>query len=192
MSRQPHPTESQLTQLGALLAAAGDSVAANGTAIIQRTHTWEPGPRAANLDPDTRGLRYEQDADGTVWPVPSDSTGEAAVAPPDAAAHLHAEYLALLKTAGDACARLLEFNRIAIPTRPPSTGEPDAWCRNHLAIGVCEPRHRGDLCRWCDDFRREHANQLPPASLLGARHRGQRITERMVKLAMRDMRKKAG
>lgn len=187
-----HPRADQLQRIGSKIAAAGDQIAAHGPTLWERTRQWRPGARAANLDPDSGGWRYEQDVDGTVWPVPSDPTGEAAMPHADAAAHLHDELRALIDTMDRCSDRILELSRLALPANTPRPDDPTAWCANHLSIGVCEPRHRGDLCRWCDDFRREHANQLPPASLLGARHRGVRITERMVDAAMRELRKKAG
>lgn len=190
--KAPHPREDQFAHMGSLVSAAGDQMAAHGASLWDMTRAWLPGAKAANLDPDSGGWRYEQDVDGTVWPVPSDSTGEAAVAPPDAAAHLHAEQRDIVQRMTRDAARYMELCRMALRAAPPSVDDPTAWCANHLRIGVCEPRHRGDLCRWCDDFRREHRNQLPPASLLGARHRGLRITERMVEAAMRETRRKAG
>lgn len=194
MSRPPHPRprDEQFQRVGAAAAKAGDMLAANGPTVWDMFRQWLPGPRAANLDPDAGGWRYEEDTDGTVWPVPSDPTGEAAMPHTDAAAHLHGNLHEAMQELERWSLRVMELCSLAVRSERPATDDPTAWCSNHLRIGVCEPRHRGDLCRWCDDFRREHRNQLPPASLLGARHRGTRITERMVEAAMRELRKKAG
>ena len=54
------------------------------------------------------------------------------------------------------------------------------WCAHHLTtIGTCEPRAKGDLCRWCDDFRRAY-NVLPTRGLLEKRRDGARITQALV------------
>lgn len=45
--------------------------------------------------------------------------------------------------------------------------------RTHVARGVArwEPAHRGDLCRWCYDWRRR-TGQVPPLADLDRHHRG--------------------
>lgn len=58
----------------------------------------------------------------------------------------------------------------------------DDWCTSCLRVHRCSPRERGDLCRWCDDFKRAEGT-LPPAELLEARHRGMKITQTMVRQA---------
>jgi hypothetical protein len=66
-------------------------------------------------------------------------------------------------------------------TTPQRVTEDDdhQWCTNHLSIGTCEPRTRGTLCRWCDDFLRSQGWQ-PTRALMRERAAGGRITERMI------------
>lgn len=74
--------------------------------------------------------------------------------------------------------RLAEISRALNGRRPtPMTPPPDprSWCHSCLRLGKCSPRHRNDLCRWCYDFNTEQG-KVPPIELLGAHHRGERIT----------------
>ncbi len=64
--------------------------------------------------------------------------------------------------------------------RDDTTSDSD-WCRHHLdTIGVCEPRYRGDQCRRCYDFTRAKRFR-PPDAILLAWHRGERVTDKMVR-----------
>lgn len=65
---------------------------------------------------------------------------------------------------------------------PKAVAEPA--CRVHAALGLWAAVHRGDRCRWCDDFFRAEGVD-PPEDLLRARDEGKRITNRMVKEALK-------
>lgn len=47
----------------------------------------------------------------------------------------------------------------------------DTLCRRHLAHGYRQPRHRGDLCRWCYTHQAEHG-ELPTDPMIDAHHDG--------------------
>lgn len=66
-----------------------------------------------------------------------------------------------------------------------TTLDPADWCANCLRIAKCAPRHRGDLCRWCYDFKTANRHRLPPLELLRMHHEGRRITEDRIKDALR-------
>lgn len=53
------------------------------------------------------------------------------------------------------------------------------WCTSCLRLQRCEPRHRGELCRWCGDFLASEGRR-PSVTLLDAHHRGVRITRQMI------------
>ena len=63
------------------------------------------------------------------------------------------------------------------------------WCVSCARVQHAETTWRGDLCRWCDDFKRVEG-QVPPTDLLDARHRGQRITAAMVRESLRSAKRK--
>lgn len=156
-----------------------------GEHIWHATRAMTPSPlRSSNTDPGG-GNRWETHDDQTVWAVPDDPTGEAAL-DLDTAPDEYAEALDRLNQAADHFAVVFGKYR---PDRRLHTVVPSAeeqWCAHHLqAIGKCEPRHRGDLCRTCDDFRRAHGEQLPPADLLEAKHEGRRWTEQMISESLR-------
>ena len=156
-----------------------------GEHIWHSTKDMSRGVRASNTDPGG-GNRWWEDDDGTVWPVPNDPTGDAATDQPD---DTSAEYVALLDAFDRIGDQLEVFVGKHRPDRRLHTVVPGAelaWCAHHLAtIGTCEPRHRGDLCRTCDDFRRAHNETLPPADLLTAKHEGKRWTEQMIRDSLR-------
>lgn len=57
------------------------------------------------------------------------------------------------------------------------------WCVSHLRLPACEPCYRGDLCRWCYDYRATEGG-LPPVALLEARRdNGGKITTDMLRWA---------
>lgn len=47
----------------------------------------------------------------------------------------------------------------------------EQWCRRHLTLGYREPRHRGDLCRWCYTHQAEQG-QLPTDPMIEAHQAG--------------------
>lgn len=63
------------------------------------------------------------------------------------------------------------------------------WCVSCARTNYAEHVHRGDLCRWCYDFKAAEGT-LPPVDLLDARQRGQRITAAMVREALRQGKRK--
>lgn len=159
-----------------------------GEHLWRSTHDMTPGPRAANTDPDSRGWRYEEDDDGTVWPVPSgDRTGEAATQADDTA-RLFDEYQQLLTNLREASHELGYFIDRHRPDRTGTKLEvvsDSDWCRVCLhTIGKCSPRYRSDLCRDCYEFDRTYHFDRP-AELVRAKHEGQRITQQMVDAAVR-------
>jgi hypothetical protein len=90
----------------------------------------------------------------------------------------------------------------AIRPDRPTTPQPDKsqlatdltemWCTSCLRVGVRTPRHRRELCRWCEQFNASEGF-VPPVELCNARANGHRITEAMVaphRKAHRDALKK--
>lgn len=156
-----------------------------GEHIWRATRAMTPSPlRSSNTDPGG-GNRWETHDDDSVWPIPNDPTGEAAMnttTDPDE----WAEALEWLNQAADHFAVVFGKYR---PDRRLHTVDPSAaeqWCTHHLTtIGKCEPRYRGDLCRVCYDFQLAHANKLPPADLLTAKHEGRRWTEQTIRDSLR-------
>lgn len=162
-----------------------------GEHVWRATRAMTPSPlRAANTDLGG-GNRWETHDDDTVWAVPNDPTGEAIIAG-DTQPDEYAVALEWLNRAADNFAVVFGKYR---PDRRLHTVVPGAelaWCAHHLAaIGTCEPRHRGDLCRVCDDFRRAHNETLPPADLLTAKHEGRRWTEQMIRDSLRAAKPKS-
>lgn len=129
---------------------------------------------------------------------PSRSTDPALPLPPplEAVDHAHRDYLHLLGAIVAHCYALQDLVAAWRHDRqvdvPPTTE--DVWCRHHLdTIQACEPRYRGDLCRYCYDFElgtrgRSTKGLLPPAEILAARHRGEKVTAKMVDDAIRAAR----
>lgn len=116
-----------------------------------------------------------------------DPTGEAAAAraagatPPDPVARTVRSVLRdlerLATIAHDARRRLEAL------TTPGNVPEPvELWCRHHLTVDpdnpMHEPRHRGDTCRFCYDWSREHGGKLPPLDIIRLRASGRRVTQR--------------
>jgi len=160
-----------------------------GEHIWRATKAMGPGPRAANLDPTSRGWRYDENGD----PVPNDVTGEAAIDPDPA--DLHVEYMTLLNEAVHAAARLGTFIDRYRPDRTiplPDDDTDSQWCRNCLAYGICNPPYRGEgasaRCRSCYEFHLTYPRLERPESLVRAQHEGRRITQRMVDQAVREAR----
>jgi len=137
-----------------------------GDHIWQSTRDMTPGPRATNTDPRSRSWPTDNDE-----PEPADTT--------DA---LHQQYKDLLIRYQDVARKLTKFIDSYRPDRWIPLPDPltdEDWCRNHLAAGICEPRDRGDLCRWCYDIGRAHGT-APDTILIRARHQGQRITDTLI------------
>lgn len=142
-----------------------------GDHIWRSTRDMAPGIRAQAFEPRTI----------TATGPPTDNDP-----PADPTTNLHHEYARRIAAAQHAARDLKHFIDRHRPDRwtPDTDGtaplSDEAWCTNHLEnFGSCETRHRGDLCRWCDDIRLAHGF-TPDRPLMRARHEGRRVTERMV------------
>lgn len=141
-----------------------------GRHVWQATLDMDPGPRAQNTDPKVRGS----------------SAGDTPDRDPDPALHL--EYRRLIGDAWHAARALNDFVARVRPDRilrnPPVLSSVEDWCRNHIdKIASCEPRYRGDLCRYCYEFKSTEG-VLPPQSILLMRHRGERLTAKDITQAL--------
>lgn len=177
-------TPADVPRVAAVVRLAGELLEMHGALMLTLTGDWAAGAKAANLDPTTRGNRWDVDRDtGEVSPVPSDPTGEAVVAQrrADLAGELQTRLARLIEDAQ----WVRDTAHVLAPIVPPSTmnAKDDLWCAHHLKVGLCEIRHRNDLCRWCSDFMALWSVR-PPVGLLRDRHDGKRITETMVKAAL--------
>lgn len=179
-------TRADLPRVSAAIRLAGELLEVHGDLMLSLTDAWAQGAKAANLDPDSRGNRWELLDDGTVVPMPSDPTGEAVLAARiDTRAELHKR---LERMAEDAY-WIRDMAHVLAPVALPSqvNAKGDIWCTHHLQVGICEPRKgktdRNTLCRWCSDFWALW-NALPPLSLVRARAEKRTITQAMVKDAL--------
>lgn len=145
-----------------------------GDHIWHATRDARPGIAAANLEPSRAS------AQGLPLPQPDlDGTG-----------HAHVEYRRLLTAYGTATMALEHFLAPWRPDRESTTdvADPTDWCAHHLAmLGTHEPRYRGDLCRRCYGFQLAEKD-LPPVLILQAWHRSIRVTDTMVRDALRETR----
>lgn len=181
-------TDDDTPRIASVVRSAGELLDAHGPLTLKLALDWKRGLRSPNLDPDSGGWRYETivNAEGKdeVVPIPSDATGEAAIAF-DELDGLYDELQTLLRRVEADAARLRNIIAAAVPpTAGLSVVDPVDWCSNHLRVEMCEPRHRGDLCRWCYDFKAVHG-KMPPMALLGLRHRYGRVSEEQVKDSLR-------
>lgn len=167
------------TRIAETLRTTGELLEAHGALVLDLAQSWERGPRSANLEPSVSD-RYElanpDRPDAFIARIPSDRTGEAALNPDELDDRRRQLEAALRRMAKDSV--FVRDSIIAVVPPIPHTVDIE-WCSNHLRVQLCEPRHRGDLCRWCYDFQ-SLRKQPPPPSLLGLRHRYGRITEKQV------------
>lgn len=169
--------------------------------ITMLTHMREAraGIRSPNLEPH-RSSRYEivhpDTPDEFAAQIPdNDPTGEAVAGKADEAALALVETERILRRIDIDMTRLRQLRHEWAPkqglSKPTNDGPGDDWCACcYAADGSFEPvsaRYKG-LCRWCGDFRAEQG-QRPPAELVKARHRGERITAQMVTRSMAAGRK---
>lgn len=179
-------TDEDTPRIAQVVRQAGELIDAHGPLALALTLSWKRGPRSANLNPDTGGWRYEEivhpGGEVETVAIPSDRTGEAAVHP-DMLDGAHDELKKLLGRLNADAARVRDIVSAAVPPSALTMSDPAEWCANHLRIQQCEPRHRGDLCRFCYDFKNLR-KRLPPPSVLGIRHRYGRITEKQVDEAL--------
>ena len=180
-------TSSDVPRVAAAIRVAGELFEVHGDLMLTLTADWSAGAKAANLDPDSGGNRWENCGDPFCRECPhakpSDPTGEAAIA--ERRDFMASELQARLARMVDDAQWLKDAAHVLAPIVPPSTmnEKNDLWCSHHLKIGLCEVRHRNDLCRYCGDFMALW-NVRPPVAILRDRHHGKRITEPMVKAAL--------
>lgn len=195
----------EMARVAATIKTAGELLNEHGVRALHVTDDWKPGPRSANLDPDSGGWRYDVTIDEktgkeTAWPVPNDRTGEAAMAP-DPLENDHATLEALVIQAEDVCGSLVHYLRKAVPNPltvvPPDEMTPAqislaGWCvscwRDHgyhepVAMRPNGERRYRDHCLWCGEFLAANG-VVPTIDLLEARHRGERISKTMVEAAL--------
>lgn len=178
-------TKADVQRVAAAIRTAGELFEVHGELMLQVTADWAAGAKAANLDPNTRGNRWETcDPECPDCPhqVIADPTGDAALR---ARTEMAQDLQRHLEMAVTAAHWLRDAAHVLAPIVPPSTmnQRDDLWCTHHLKVGLCEVRHRKDLCRFCADFMALWQVR-PPVSLLRDRHQGKRITERAVKDAL--------
>jgi hypothetical protein len=161
-----------------------------GDHIWQSTRDMIPGPQAQSYEPRMAAVNamlheiIDQDQDP----------------PPDPTLTEHLDLINDLQLYWDSARALIRRIDRLRPDRwmpLPDPASDDQWCRNHLEQGICEPRDRGDLCRWCYDICRAHGT-TPDPILIRARHQGARITDTLIgdflaraKIARRTKRQKA-
>jgi hypothetical protein len=180
-------TTSDVPQVSATIRVAGELFEVHGALMLALAADWRAGARAANLDPDTGGNRWQPCTDPacTSCPhaIPSDPTGEAAIN--QARGDMADELQTRLARVVEDCYWLRDTAHVLAPIVPPSqmNEKDDLWCSHHLRIGLAEVRHRKDLCRFCDDFLKLWKIR-PPVSLLRDKHQGVRLTEAKVKAAL--------
>lgn len=171
-------------RIAGVLRSAGVLLEAHGSLALDLAASWQRGPRSANLEPsisDRYELANPDRADRFLARVPSDRTGEAALTH-DPLDYIQVQLTQALKRLAADAAFVRDTIVSVVPPIP--AGVPDVeWCSNHLRVQLCEPRHRGDLCRWCYDFQAVR-RQLPPPSLLGLRHRYGRVNEKQIEEAL--------
>lgn len=200
--------------VASILRRVADALTADGRVMLQRADDWQAGPRAANLDPDARGWRYEVCGDtecrSCPHPVPADPTGEATTRL-DRAALIASQLDRLLRDLDRAAGRLVTLHGVLMPEQPRQARTlkeinaagadvaAEGWCRScwrdEQTCAPVETKPDGswwyrDLCRWCGAFNAEHG-QYPPLSLLQKRHRGYRISQADIDRAL-GRRAKAG
>jgi hypothetical protein len=160
-----------------------------GEHLSRAADDMDPGPRAANTDPDTRGWRYDEDDAGEVWPIPNDTTGEAAIHPD--ATTPSVEWDRILNAIRTATRDGLAFVNRHRPDRHAPIPDPSTdneYCRHHLhTLATCVARYRGDLCRTCYDFGLAYPNLLPTKKLLEIKEAGRRWNQQDVDTALLEL-----
>lgn len=154
-------------------------------------------------------VRTTCDCDAEAVPVANDSTGEEALRPHDLN-RLHTELRArFARLAADVAWLNGQLEPLmAQPVKPGRQRHDDkmvgadiaaaGWCRScYRDDQYLEPVHVNkhgrvyrDYCRWCGDWEAESRRigrtpTEPPLAIIKARHRGERITERMVEAALK-------
>lgn len=180
-------TASDVPRVAATIRVCGELFEVHGELMLNLTADWAAGAKAANLDPDSGGNRWEPCGDPfcTECPhaMPSDPTGEAAIAA--RRGEVAAELQTRLDRINADAQWVRDLAHVLAPIVPPSTmnDRNDLWCDNCLRVGLANPRHRGAECRDCYDFRLMWQVPRPP-SLIRDRHLGKTITMPKVKAAL--------
>lgn len=172
-------TDSERPRVAAAIRTAGELFEVHGDLMLTLTHDWARGPKAANLDPDSRGNRWDKENQAF---IPSDPTGEAVL---HARADLHPELQKRLARMVEDAYWIRDLAHVLAPIVAPSemNDKDERWCNHHLRVGICEPRHRGADCRFCYDFRLLW-KVYPPLRLVKDRNEGKKITEQSIKAAL--------
>lgn len=184
--------ERQILFTASRLRMAADALERSGVTTWTTTNAWSRGASTASYDPEAFGNRWEEDEEGTVWPVPSDPTGDAALSPEQR--HAHESYRAHLDVAlATADAIILDVEN-GTPRKKDHLPDRDRLAAQVAAEGWCSSCYRNaarlepqamhpngtvryaGACRWCHDFEQEYGRK-PPLDLLRKRHAGQRVTE---------------
>lgn len=198
-------TPQDMARFGALVRLAGELIESSGWRAVAVTDSWSRGVQSANLDPDAGGWRYEviEHVNGRteIVPIPADRTGEGALRA-DQLDYVHANLTSTFDALGKAADETVRLLRLAVPS-PLAVLRPDdltpaqisaaGWCvscwRDHgyhepVAMRPNGERRYRDLCLWDGEFAAAHDGMHPPLELVEARHRGQRITQQMVTVAL--------
>lgn len=183
-------TASDVPRVAAAMRVAGELFEVHGGLMLSLTSDWQAGAKAANLDPDSGGNRWENCGPNNQvgclqcpHAIPSDPTGEAAVAARrvEMASELQ---IRLERLVADA-QWIRDAAHVLAPIVPPSTmnARDTILCVNCLRIGLGSPRHRGDLCRECYEFKLMWQVPRPP-TLIKWRHDGRPLNDKIVKQAL--------
>lgn len=173
-------TPEDAPKVAAQIRVAGELMDVHLGLVLSLLADWSAGAKAANLDPNSRGNRW--DAENEAW-IPSDPTGEAML---NARADTAVEAQMRLERMRNDALWWRDMIHVAGVVVPPSTinAKDDLWCTRCLRVGICEPRHRGTLCRDCDDFKKLYQADRP-FSLVRMKREGKRLTKTIVEDALR-------
>jgi hypothetical protein len=181
-------TKADVKRIAATWRLIGEFMEVHGELALDVFDGWAKGAATARLDPDmVHANRWQECGDAGCHDcphaIPSDPTGEAALQ--DQREEFAAGFQERAERMNADALWLRDAFHVIAPIVPPTSmnEKNDLWCDHHLRIGMCEVRHRGDLCRYCDDFLKLWKIR-PPVSILRDRHNGKRITEKMVKEAL--------
>jgi hypothetical protein len=128
-----------------------------GTHIWESTRDMTPGPKAQSFEPAMATGSVHTDTDPR----------------PDPTTIIDVRFAQAVQTYWNSARELTRLVDALRPDRWTPLPEPatdDQWCTNHLEVlGACEPRYRGDLCRFCYDLKCTYG-AVPDRQLMQARH----------------------
>lgn len=166
------------------------------TRLIQRDHTrainqldqWTAGYPTGNTDTPNATIptgQAEPDPDNDNPLDYTDRTGTLATSRPDPFAHHQHELDRLITLAHTAITDAYQHMLVGLARREATqTTIPCRSCHRltepHTGRPLFTPAWRADLCRWCADWQTRHG-AWPAEQILRAHHRGEAITERMVR-----------